>query len=71
MKISLCRIMAALLAATLFSLSEVQARTYNYTSFDVPDAVGVTVAYGINNAGTIVGFYYREGYRGFIKTAVG
>jgi probable HAF family extracellular repeat protein len=63
--------MVALLAATLFFLSEAQARTYNYTSFDVPGAVGVTAASGINNAGTIVGFYYLEGYHGFIKTAVG
>ena len=71
MKTSVCRIMVALLAATLFTLSEAQARTYNYTSFDVPGATGVTVAYGINNAGTIAGFYYQNGYHGFIKTAGG
>jgi uncharacterized membrane protein len=59
------------MAATLFSLSEAQARTYNYTFFDVPDAAGVTVPFGINNAGTIAGFYYQNGYHGFIKTAGG
>lgn len=70
MKISVCRIMVALLAATIFSLSAAQATTYNYTSFDVPGATG-TASFGINNAGTVVGLYYQNGYHGFIKTAGG
>jgi probable HAF family extracellular repeat protein len=70
LKTSLCRIIVAILAATLFFLSEAQARTYNYTYFDVPGA-NATMAYGINNAGTIVGFYYQNGYHGFVKTAGG
>ena len=72
MRPSICRIMVAILAATLFCFSEAQARTYHYTSFDVPGATGVTVPFGINNAGTIAGFYYQNGfYHGFIKTAAG
>ncbi|MDO9533010.1 MAG: hypothetical protein Q7O12_12905 [Deltaproteobacteria bacterium] len=64
--------MVAILAATLFYLSEAQARTYNYTSFDVPEATRNTVPFGINNGGTIAGFYYQNGfYHGFIKTAGG
>jgi hypothetical protein len=66
-----CRIMAALLAATLFTLSEAQARTYRYTSFDVPGATINTAAFGINNAGTIAGLYYQNGYHGFIRTPGG
>lgn len=72
MKTTVYRIILAILAATLFSLSTAQARTYKYTSFDVPSATRNTVPFGINNAGTIAGFYYQNGhYRGFIKTAGG
>ena len=63
------------LASTLtisFSLSMAlvkEARAYSFTSLDVPGATAA-IAYGINDAGSVVGSYYdATGWYGFIATA--
>ncbi len=47
---------AIILILILGALSNTDATTYTYTSLDYPGASG-TVAFGINNGGTIVGVY--------------
>jgi len=44
-----------------------------YAGFDAPDAAGLTIAWGVNRAGTIVGVYMDADaiYHGFVRTAHG
>jgi len=63
----------AVIAAVAACAMSLPARAgYVITSFDVPGATE-TSAYGINNAGTVVGYYADEtgAYRGFSRTAAG
>jgi hypothetical protein len=46
-------------------------KSYNCTQFDIPDATGSTAAFGINNGGTVVGSYDKNGYHGFIRSPGG
>jgi probable HAF family extracellular repeat protein len=49
---------ATTIGVLLASASPVKAAAYTFTEFDVPGAVGFTAAFGINDVGQIVGFYF-------------
>jgi probable HAF family extracellular repeat protein len=56
------------LSILLSTLVAAQDASYTYTTFDVPDVTAHTSAYGINNAGQVVGtFSNATGPHGFLK----
>jgi hypothetical protein len=49
------------------------SKAAGYSGFDAPDAAGLTIAWGVNRAGTTVGVYMdaHTVYHGFVRTAGG